>query len=817
MLVDYLPANLEFLGCRGVDNSTSGPEYAGSGGLGGTAPTGCVFPNRVSTVSNPNTGTTALTGVFTRVEWALGDLDPDETVTIRYAAGVPLRENAMDWSRSTRTPVGGAPLPESLGLQASNLDNNVGGTTRETIPEKGAKNTARVQGTYTGPFAAGSSNPVSDETTHTVTVEDVAMQKTADTSTFTTTGIVKFTMKVRVSEYVNASNIGIQDILPNGYCPLSSTTNYDPDSVPGCDPTPGMDPVGANYASVTPLPSGEFDIRFTPLNIAANGTASVSFYAKMRTFYSPGTTIPTVSGDSFTNTAKLATATTTPIVTTPPVPGTGETGPVTVGDESGWTQTTDKVSINKKILPRKAPPVGTQDCTDNTYVDADQINAVGFDKSTVAFRKGDRVCFELNVVFPTTINTRNAVVTDIVPTGTRYEAGSQTLTGLAVGGYTFDEVDAVAGGVPTWALGFESDGSRFTPAGTVVTIRFSVIVEDTATSGTVDITGNLMKMRTVSTSGAAVSYRDDVPFGLISAPPVPVVKGVAALNVAPINMPPAPIAPAATGVDGTNVAEGDRVTFRVDIKNDGTAANFNNYSIHGLQVWDVLPAGITCANVPAANIGPVSSAPGAPVGVCTNPTDGGHPTFVNSGTLSAIVWTFRTDPAGRRDDAIPSGATRTLTYDMIIPSPSSILHVYTNTAAVRSFDAYTNKAVNDVSTYFPSSNIDTTVLPEDTTGYVSQDTSNVVVNDAIFTKTFISTGLTEQNNNNSQAVNGETVTYRVRLDVLPHTSVFNGRVTDPLAAATWVTDSTSIDYYPDAADGTSAVVTDEHHVQYGHR
>ena len=64
----------------------------------------------------------------------------------------------------------------------------MGATTRETIPEKGATNTARVQGTYTGPFAVGSSNPVSDETTHTVTVEDVAMQKTADTSTFTTTG-----------------------------------------------------------------------------------------------------------------------------------------------------------------------------------------------------------------------------------------------------------------------------------------------------------------------------------------------------------------------------------------------------------------------------------------------------------------------------------------------------------------------------------------------------------------------------------------------------------------------------------------------------
>ena len=303
-----------------------------------------------------------------------------------------------------------------------------------------------------------------------------------------------------------------------------------------------------------------------------------------------------------------------------------------------------------------------------------------------------------------------------------------------------------------------------------------------------------------------MSYRDDVPFGLISAPPVPVVKGVAALNGTPINVPPAPIAPAATGVDGTNVAEGDRVTFRVDIKNDGSAANFNNYSIHGLQVWDVLPVGITCANVPAANIGPVSSDPGAPVGVCTDPGASGHPTFADSGTLSAVVWTFRTDAAGRPADAIPSGATRTLTYDMIIPSPSSIQQVYTNTAAVRSFDAYTNKAVNDVSTYFPSTNIDTTVLPGDTTGSVSQDTSNVVVNNAAFTKTLISTGLTDQNNSNLQAVNGETVTYRVRLDIPAHTSVFNGAVTDPLASSTWLRDTASVLYYPDADSATTAAL-----------
>ena len=60
--------------------------------------------------------------------WTLGDLAPDQVVTIRYAAGIPQRANTTTWAGTT-------PTPGSLG-QTANLDNNNGPSTRETATEQ---------------------------------------------------------------------------------------------------------------------------------------------------------------------------------------------------------------------------------------------------------------------------------------------------------------------------------------------------------------------------------------------------------------------------------------------------------------------------------------------------------------------------------------------------------------------------------------------------------------------------------------------------------------------------------------------------------
>ncbi len=437
VLVDYVPASLEFLGCGGVDNTRLDPitglptpEYPGSGPLGGfPPPADCVFPDQVSTVTNPTVGGTTLTGVYTRLQWTLGNFVAGAERTITYAAGVPLRANTTNW---TARP-DGEPTPGS-GLQAANLDNNTGDPTRETLGELSATNTARIEGTYTGPFAPGATNPVSDQTSVTVTLEDVAVQKTVDNPLFISNGIATFTLKVRVSEYVDGTGILLTDVLPNGYCPLSSTTNFVTGASLDCAPRAGADPTGAAYASVTQnAGTGEFEIVFTDLAVDANDDATVTFQAKMRETYTGGSLegTPTTSGDSFTNKVELR-------GTTTGVAGTGQPGTEQVLDESEATQTTEGLTINKGVQPRVVP----QDCSDaanNPYVRTEEIEAPGFDRRTVAFRKGDRVCFQLDVHFADTSAARNVVITDVIPDGTAYEAGSQSVAGLSAAAVVFND------------------------------------------------------------------------------------------------------------------------------------------------------------------------------------------------------------------------------------------------------------------------------------------------------------------------------------------------------------------------------------------
>ncbi len=795
VVTDYIPAALEFLGCGGVDNtridsSTGNPteEYPGSGSLAATpTPSNCRTPVSVTTVTNPGTigGTVYPPGIYTRVQWDLGSLPPGTTTTISYAAGVPLLANTNNWSARP----GGAPSGAS-GLQTANLDNNTGPSTRETTTEQSATNVARVTGNYPGPLAPGTTNPISDDATHTVTLEDVRLLKTVSPELFMANQIATFTLQVDTSEYVNASAIVLTDVLPNGMCPLSASTNYTAGTPLDCAPIASADPVGASYASVTQQPSGTFTLTFTPLAIAADGTATVTFKARMRETYTGGPLAgtPTSSGDEFTNHADLT-------ATTVGIPGTGQPLPQPVADTSEVTQQTDPLTLDKLIQPRAVP----QNCADSTYVDAEGIAAPGFDQSSVVFRKGDRVCFALRVDFPATTAARNVVITDVVPDGTTYEAGSND---VASGGVpvAFNEADAASGvDNPTWRVGYPAGADTVVPVGTVLRIRFSVIVDHAADTTDVDITDNLMKMRSTSSTGKVVSYRDAVPFGIAPAPPVPVVKGVASVNGDNRNAPPAPINPPATGLDDQVVAEGDVVTFRVDVTNGSVGSDPASFSIRGLQVWDVLPAGISCAQISA--ISAVSTAPGAPVGTCTNPGDPLQPTFSLNATRSAIVWNFRTGVAGDPDGISP-GSTRTLTYTMLVPTPSSVAARYDNTAYVRSFDAFTN--LTDVTaTYFPSNNVDTTVDPADYDGEPSEDVSSVVLPNATFTKSRISTSVVEQNNTLAQAVNGELVTYLVRLDVPARTSIFNGSITDALPASLSFV-SSALSYFPDAASVTTA-------------
>ena len=213
-----------------------------------------------------------------------------------------------------------------------------------------------------------------------------------------------------------------------------------------------------------------------------------------------------------------------------------------------------------------------------------------------------------------------------------------------------------------------------------------------------------------------------------------------------------PVPGAANNVDDKAVEQGDQVQFRVDLKNAGTDANGNAEPIRGFDVWDVLAPGITCAQV--SSISAVSATTGAPIGECTNPGDSNHPTFSDNATLSAIRWTAR---SGSQDQILP-GASRTMTYEVAIPTPSRAGADLVDTAHVRSYDVF-NEQSDTSTTYYPLSNVDTTVAVQDQLIPAIFDPSNVFLVDVFLKKAVIATGITDTNNSAlTEAVNGETVT-----------------------------------------------------------
>ena len=770
VVTDYLPATLELLGCGGVDNS-AGPEYPGAPLLTATpAVPGCSAPVSVTTVSNPPAqgSTTYPPGVYTRVRWNVGTIAAGGTVTLKYAAGIPLRAN-------TTTFPGGAPSGASLG-QVANLDNNTGPRTRETATEAGATNVARAVGTYSGPVVSGG-NPVSEtDTRHTVTIEDLRMRKSVSPTTFHAGQQVGYTVTIDGSEYTSAGGVRVTDLLPNGLCPTPATgVTYigTPSSCTGSAlPQPqvrvnGGPPVLLT-ATVAVQTDGTFRLQFSPLpTIPANGTAVLTYGATMEPVYTGGTLDgdPTASGDSFTNTVALS-------GTTTPIPLTGETGTQTVSDSSSATLGTDALTIDKTIGPRSSFPTAGGPLCGTDGVDYAEPSALP--SSDTAFRKGDVVCFKVRVDFPSTSSTRNPVVTDFLPVGTEYVAGSAVATTNNVGA---SSTLAEAADALTWTIGTPAGSGRYPALGAVFEWVFAVTVTDAAPIGSPDVLGNAMKLRAEDSSGRGRSYRDLVDFTIVPAAPIGVVKGVQSID-----------APAAgpnglnSNVDGLPVREGARVVFRIDLTNLGTPGGPDGYSAGAFDLWDVLPDGITCAQI--SGITAVASNPATPTIRCTDPGDPLQPSFSLNATRSAIRWTYAADltkPVAAQ--VIAPGESFSYTYVMTVPAPTAAGFVFTNNAAVRSFQALTNvpsARPGSLATYFPQNNIDTTVPGPDQQAPPASDTSSVVMPKDLVGKVG-TTSITETNNNTpNQATIGELVTYRYAVTLPAGTSVFDASLVDSL-------------------------------------
>ena len=759
-VTDYLPAQEEFLGCGQVDHS-AGVEYPGAPSLTTVPAVGsnCLTPASVDTVSNPPADGTVVypAGVYTKVVWNLGTLAAGQTVTLKYAAGIPLRANAL---------FSGGPSPASLG-QSANLDNNTGASTRQVGAAATQTNYVHAAGSYTGPVASGGSAAVFDDASHLVNVNDLRVYKSVSPTTFVAGQLATYTLHIDSGEYTDNSAITVTDVLPNGVCPLDNLANYTSGAPAECNPAAGYAPSVA-YQSVTQNPDGSFTVVFQPIAVAHDGSTVITYYGRDRTVFTGGSLAgqPIAAGDAFTNNASES-------GTSTPVAATGFTGTQNVHDSTSATQDTNLGSLAKTVSARTTP----LSCTDP---------GTSYGKTDPVYYKGDRVCFEITAGFSGENQTRNAVLTDFLPPNTTFEAGSVTYpasNNVNLADITLDTSNA-GNGIISWQVGSTSGGSTHVPIGDTFVARFSALVTDTAAGPAPDKPGNLIKLRTVNSTGTATSLRDMADFQIAAAPPLGITKAVAGVNGSTPDNP--------ANTDHVLVKEGDSVKYRIDLTNNGSAANSNDIPVSSTTVWDALPVGITCTLVSA-----ISDA-----GSCTNPGDPGQPSFAGNGSQSALVWSY--------GSPLAAGAGHEFTYTVAIPAGVSVSSDLVNTAAVRSYTI--DNDLGGTSTLYPAANIDTSVPPSAYDAPAAGDTTDVYLRDVAVTKG-VQSAIAETGNAgaeatpaaSTQATIGEQVTYTTSATIPAHGTVFQASFTDALPTGITL-NGANVAYRPDAGSSTTAVL-----------
>ena len=776
-VVDDLPPFLEFLGCSsylaagyaaGTDHTTDAPtnetpgaqteEYPGSGALtaGPSTPT-CVEPSSITTLVN---GTT-------RVTWspsALGasaNLAAGGVLTLTYLAGVPLRANTDVWPN-------GAPSTSGLG-QGRNLDNNSGAPTSETASEPSVINSASATGTYVGPSIFGSNPQLTDTDTETVTAEDLVIRKSMSGQVVQGT-VVTTTLTIQTGEYRDTSALVVTDTLPDGLCPIaSSALSGDADCGTGADPTidAGSGAVTAPISSFTENADGTWTLvwdQSTVAELAALGhssTLTLVFQSRVRTHYqengSPEPARPVLNFDSLTNQVAIEAldAKRSDIDAT-----TGDPEVDGQLDVDASSSSIDGVgpSIDKRVSQRTGTLTTGSGLTDGTVGDAcrDGVSVTWVDgdpSAVTGFGPGDYICFDLRATFPADVDADGVQIQDLLPAEYSYVANSarRVTSGGSADTLPNTTVDANTAGDDVVTFAVENSGQVPSgPAGQQFHWTIAARVLDPALGAAYDIDANLMKMTTRNTAGQVFQYRDQSA-AVWTEPQVSLDK--------------------ANDASGP-LAGGDTVTYSIALWNTG------NVDATNAEVWDRLPAGITCSDVTGST----------PTATCAS---------------GVLVWDAADIPTITRDTTLGT-APVVLTYTVDLPSTVDPARQYVNTAGVRHYTAPSN-AADTPFVYYPATNIDPSVTPNTS---AANDTSSVTIRSASHTKVQQSS-VNDANGNAGnapassaaeRATPGELITYTVTATVPAGTSVVDAQFADGLdsdlvlaATPTWTFDGVAAD------------------------
>ncbi len=744
---DYLPSQLEFLQCGGVDNTPIGPtrpEYTGAALLSATPPvtTNCPAPTLVETLTNPP-GLPA--GVYTHVRWTIGSMAAGAVTAIRYAAGIPLRANAAFLS----VPV--PPTPGSLG-QGANLSNNTGPLTTESS-EQQLVNSASVAGVYSGYGGAAAA----DTNTITRTSEDLAIQKrvTAGGDDVNNGETVGWAMTLSSSEYRSASDVVVVDSLPDGYEYVAGSG-----TLRRVSPSPeGPVPVAP---SIT-FPPGGVQVLTWNFN-SAPGTLGTGFVANAvyeLTFDSQtlpnyrSTGQPVAANDGLTNSVSVSGTT-----AAKPDVAAIDTGTEAVGDVSSAGQSSSWQTINKSVAwPLTGTPVGLSCDTPSN------LASIASPSWLPRFAPGDTVCYRLQITFPTATRTRNAIVTDFLPPNSQYlgsSAGGLNTVTIA----SAPTVGVGYGGTAAWAVGELISGARYTERGSRFEMYLATQVTDIPQSqSNFDLSENLLKAVSTNTVGAAVSLRASADFMTIT-PTVDLTTGVKTINgVSPVTTPDDGNGAPTGRHDGKIIRAEDTVTFRVDVANIAPTDAGLSGDASSVAVVNIMPVGLGCSTV-SLGLAPrplTLSANNA------NPFSAQVPTRALGGLVAVLSTASCIDRPGLGSvlrwtvTNVPAGFSAEINYAVSIPTGGSAPtagEILDTTAGVSSFLGPRSNEGGFV-TYIPASNVEP-VSPGTANVPAANDQSRIQVEGTVNLKSAV-TALVETNNDAAtQFTPGEDVTYTVR-------------------------------------------------------
>lgn len=624
--------------------------------------------------------------VFTEMTWNLGNIAAEDVIELEYRAFIGLNQITA---------------PDGVAN---------GAATRPATAGDAVKNTATATGVYSGAVADGTSTSVTVTDSETVTVLDTGVVKSVDVSEFVAGGTATYSLSVRSSEYVNSSEIVLVDRLPDGLCPLL------PEGLAGTLPTdcPKTNGVvtGGTMTSAVDNGDGTFTITFDVADLAADEDVVVTYQAYMRDQYSNG--FSTSAGDTFPNTVELTGV-------TDPVPGnTVDQGSRDVTNGSSASLATSGAGITKTVWSNpNREQIESVDGASASCAVAPQSEFVG--ENGPLLQLGDLVCFRIEVKYPTSVATRNAVITDFLPDGTE-------LVGWATGpGNTAPNVTKSSSS-DVWRTGDVINGVRFTPLGSVLVLDVLMRVTEVPTVGDVDLTGNLAKLRYTDGDGKTIAARDDVDISLAPPPPLELVKKV-------------------NGQDSlTPVVEGQPLTYTLALTNRG------NNAVSEVELWDVLPTAFSCTDV----VVPANA-------TCAD---------------GRITWTLSAAALGD-DNLFTPGETLNLTYTVTVPSPLSIGSKHKNTAAVTRYEVPTTDGTTDGSVTFYPENPVQAYPDKDKNAPQAADTAEVELPGVVVAKRVVETSRDESGNDlTGQATIGETVTYEYSVTVPSKTSVFRGILSD---------------------------------------